>query len=299
MASPAHSLRATAEDAGRSCPYCRFPIKEEAAVVVCSACGAPHHGECWDENGGCAVVACSAGPHVSAQAALAVPVAVPASPEPRPPRRSRRWVAVTAGAVALSAIGAAAAVMLIRHPASKPAASAPPAPVAVTTVVTRVVSTVEHAAVKKKAKPTAASAGATGAQGRYAVEACGAIIDRSTGLEWRVGPDQETSWPAAQSWVAGLTACGGGWQMPTAAQLQGLFDPSASAGTGFYTRGRYYPAHINAAFSGIGGGSWVWTDTPVSASTAAAVNLYEDLRVTLQRYQTVYSVRAFAVRRAP
>ena len=30
--------------------------------VTCETCGAPHHVECWSENGGCAVTACPAGP---------------------------------------------------------------------------------------------------------------------------------------------------------------------------------------------------------------------------------------------
>ena len=87
--------------------------------------------------------------------------------------------------------------------------------------------------------------------------------------------------------------------MPTAAQLEGLFDPHSSAGTGYYTRGRYFPARIDQVFGGIGGGSWVWTGTPVSGTESAAVNLYEDLQVTLQNDESVYSVRVFGVRPAP
>ncbi len=48
--------------AGRTCPYCRFPIKEGGEIFVCGVCRAPHHVDCWSDNGGCAVVACVGGP---------------------------------------------------------------------------------------------------------------------------------------------------------------------------------------------------------------------------------------------
>jgi hypothetical protein len=51
---------ATAEMAGRSCPYCRFPLKEGGDVETCPSCKAVHHGDCWQENAGCAVNGCGA-----------------------------------------------------------------------------------------------------------------------------------------------------------------------------------------------------------------------------------------------
>jgi hypothetical protein len=60
MSDPTLS-RAGDELAGTSCPYCRFPLKQGAEVVVCSACAAPHHADCWHDNGGCAVFACEGG----------------------------------------------------------------------------------------------------------------------------------------------------------------------------------------------------------------------------------------------
>jgi len=53
---------ATAQDAGRNCPYCRFALKEGADAMVCGACMAPHHLDCWTDNGGCAVMGCAGGP---------------------------------------------------------------------------------------------------------------------------------------------------------------------------------------------------------------------------------------------
>ncbi len=47
-----------AEAIGKTCPYCRFPIKPGQAVTICSECGVPHHSECWEENGGCTTYGC-------------------------------------------------------------------------------------------------------------------------------------------------------------------------------------------------------------------------------------------------
>jgi hypothetical protein len=49
-------------DVGRSCPYCRFPLKSGAEVVQCGTCSAVHHDDCWVEGEGCAVVGCASGP---------------------------------------------------------------------------------------------------------------------------------------------------------------------------------------------------------------------------------------------
>ncbi len=52
------------------------------------------------------------------------------------------------------------------------------------------------------------------------------ITDNSTGLQWRVGPDENTIWNAANNWVNGL---GGNWRMPTRAELRGLWDAGISS----------------------------------------------------------------------
>jgi hypothetical protein len=49
---------ATAADAGRSCPYCRFPLKEGAAAERCNSCSSLHHEDCWHDGGGCAMLGC-------------------------------------------------------------------------------------------------------------------------------------------------------------------------------------------------------------------------------------------------
>lgn len=64
------------EEAGRACPYCHFPLKQGAGVVSCGACSAPHHEDCWRENGGCSVMGC-AGANDAALGAQAPPLTMP------------------------------------------------------------------------------------------------------------------------------------------------------------------------------------------------------------------------------
>lgn len=143
---------ATQRETGRACPYCRFPLKEGTEMVQCGACGAPHHEDCWQDNGnGCAVVACAGGPTEATRAAqqpttvmppspapayasppaapAAVPVAAtpppppPASPGAAPPMwqppspggtRTGPWVLAAAIVLALAVAGAAVAVVATR-----------------------------------------------------------------------------------------------------------------------------------------------------------------------------------------
>ncbi len=48
---------------GPVCPYCRMPFEETGPVkVFCTACGTPHHEDCYRENGGCTVFGCARAP---------------------------------------------------------------------------------------------------------------------------------------------------------------------------------------------------------------------------------------------
>jgi len=49
---------ATREEVGKTCPYCRFPLKPDEQVVTCPACKLPHHADCWSENRGCTTYGC-------------------------------------------------------------------------------------------------------------------------------------------------------------------------------------------------------------------------------------------------
>jgi hypothetical protein len=59
--------------------------------------------------------------------------------------------------------------------------------------------------------------------GQYVAYANGIVKDTNTGLEWKVGPDKNTNWDEARSWVQSLNLDGGGWRMPTADELAGLY----------------------------------------------------------------------------
>ncbi|MBC8433767.1 MAG: DUF1566 domain-containing protein [Desulfobacterales bacterium] len=43
------------------------------------------------------------------------------------------------------------------------------------------------------------------------------------GFEWVAGPDRDTTWDEARSWVQSLTVDGGGWRMPTMEELKTLY----------------------------------------------------------------------------
>ena len=45
------------------CPYCRMPFDEASPPrIFCTACGMPHHEDCYMENGGCTVFGCKRAP---------------------------------------------------------------------------------------------------------------------------------------------------------------------------------------------------------------------------------------------
>ena len=45
------------------CPYCRMAFDEAAPPrIFCTACGMPHHEDCYLENGGCTVFGCKCAP---------------------------------------------------------------------------------------------------------------------------------------------------------------------------------------------------------------------------------------------
>src|SRR5437899_5281487 len=45
------------------CPYCRMPFDADGPPkIFCTACGTPHHEDCYHENGGCTVFGCAKGP---------------------------------------------------------------------------------------------------------------------------------------------------------------------------------------------------------------------------------------------
>ena len=111
--------------------------------------------------------------------------------------------------------------------------------------------------------------------------ACGSVIDTTTGLTWFVGPDKDTNWDEARSWAKGLNACGGGWKMPSQAQLKSLFHQGAA------------PNNLNAAYKTTGWHIW-------SSETDGEYNAwyyYMSSGTTYSGRRTSNgSTRAFAVR---
>ena len=45
--------------AGLVCSVCQTPIERDEAACLCPECRSPHHRECWDEIGGCAIYGCT------------------------------------------------------------------------------------------------------------------------------------------------------------------------------------------------------------------------------------------------
>lgn len=127
-------LAATAGQTGRACPYCRFPLKEGVEVVACGFCQSAHHGECWDDNGGCAIVACKGGPGAETPAAppQTPPAAAPVAAPVQPGRRGRGPAIALAVLAALAvAAGAGAWAVSGQDDGDDEPASREPAPAAV------------------------------------------------------------------------------------------------------------------------------------------------------------------------
>ncbi len=136
----------TAAEAGRSCPYCRFALKEGVLVQRCAVCTSVHHEDCWNDGGGCAIFGCAgAGTAPAAKVASQVyppppppPRGVaPVAPPPGEPSKSTRGLLIAVIAVLAVGIAAAGGYLLTsksgEEPASastdtSPAARATPAP---------------------------------------------------------------------------------------------------------------------------------------------------------------------------
>ena len=78
-------------------------------------------------------------------------------------------------------------------------------------------------------RPTPSPSNAIKRDGIYVAYANGIVKDTNTGFEWKTGPDRDTDWNGARSWVQGLNLDGGGWRMPTMDELEGLFKRGAGS----------------------------------------------------------------------
>ena len=98
------------------CPYCRMAFDEAAPPkIFCTACGMPHHEDCYRENGGCTVFGCKCAPaddpklQVSQSDLSSIPVAAqPYAPVPQPYAAPQNQPSAYGGPLGLSQAAAAA-----------------------------------------------------------------------------------------------------------------------------------------------------------------------------------------------
>lgn len=66
-------------------------------------------------------------------------------------------------------------------------------------------------------------------QPRFTKADNGVITDSLTGLEWFVNPNPDNKFHEAKAWAESLTVAGGGWRLPTMAELKAIYQKDASA----------------------------------------------------------------------
>ena len=117
--------------------------------------------------------------------------------------------------------------------------------------------------------------------GQYVSYKNGIVYDEKTNLEWIVGPDKDTTWDEAKAWVESLSVEGGGWRMPTRAELKTLYQK----GTGTHN---FTPLLKTT-------GSWVWSGETEGSSSAWAFFFAGGYEAWPARYRSTIG-RGFAVR---
>lgn len=126
----------------------------------------------------------------------------------------------------------------------------------------------------------AISSGSTHVGPRFTF-ANGEVTDWETNLAWKEGPDKDTTFDEAQTWI---TSLGNGWRKPAQTELRALFTRNDGGGV---------KGNMPAAFPKIGG-TVVWADEN-DASTAWDVGFISANVYTLSRNNPRFA-RAFAVR---
>ena len=119
-------------------------------------------------------------------------------------------------------------------------------------------------------------------EGFYVAYPNGIVRDTKTDLEWKVGPDKDTHWNKARSWVQSLNLDGGGWRMPTTDELKGLYKDGAGS------------RNMTPLLKTTGWGAW--SGETKGSSDARFFNFIDGgRRYWLIRYYSL-NLRAFAVR---
>jgi len=144
---------------------------------------------------------------------------------------------------------------------------------------------VEMASLPQKpshSRPSSSTSDVIKRDGGYVAYANGIVKDTKTGLEWKVGPDESTTWNEARSWVQSLNLDGGGWRMPTTDELKTLRKQGAGS--------RNMTPLLKTT------GWWVWSGETEGSSKARNFNFDYGFRYWHDRVYSTNLFRAFAVR---
>ena len=125
--------------------------------------------------------------------------------------------------------------------------------------------------------------------GVYIAYANGIVKDTKTGLEWVAGPDKPMNRDDAKAWVESLNVGGGGWRLPTVAELKGLYQ---------YGKGRSNMTPLLKTTE-----SWVWSSQHTVAYMGLAPRYFnfnngQESFYSISGHQltSLQFFRAFAVR---
>ncbi len=137
----------------------------------------------------------------------------------------------------------------------------------------------------EKDRPAASTSNVINRDGIYVAHANGIVKDTKTGLEWKAGPDKDTDWNEARSWVQSLNLDGGGWRMPTMDELAGLYQE----GMGSHNLTSLL---LNTTSKYL----WVWSGETKGSTGAMDFTFNNGHRFWHYRGYSNYYLRAFAVR---
>jgi hypothetical protein len=99
---------------------------------------------------------------------------------------------------------------------------------------------------------------------RFTKATNGVITDSVTGLEWYVGPNQDNTWHEAKAWTESLSVAGGGWRLPTMAELKALYQYGAG------------PNNMAPIFQTTG--AWAWSGELHDAWSVWGLAFYNNLQ---------------------
>ena len=142
---------------------------------------------------------------------------------------------------------------------------------------------------KPQQAPALSGSQEVGRDGAYIAYANGIVKDTRTGLEWVAGPDEPMTREAARAWAGSLNVGGGGWRLPTIAELKGLYQ---------YGKGKSNMTPLLKTT-----GSWVWSSEGQEQVAHSSPSLARFFNFDMGREDNIYLwrgatafFRAFAVR---